>query len=333
VSAVRPLAGRLAMRVSGAAVVGLLLLRAALAQQPPAPRPPTLVSDVRDAIAAHDLARAEALVSSRRAAEGNSSEVIEALSWLARGAQAEGKLDTAEHYVDEVERLVPAARVGRPIDDDARLATAMGAAIEVEGQIAVSRGERSEAIAYLQRALGAYRGTSLHKRIQKNINLLTLEGHPAPTLELGEYIGPKPPLFRDLRGKVVVLFFWAHWCPDCKIEGPILASLYAKYRGRGLAIVAPTQRYGYTTRGTNASPDEELRHIVRVRDQYYPFLAEIPVPLAAANHERYGVSSTPTVVILDRAGMVRLYHPGRLTEEELDRALGLLLERKPQTRQ
>ena len=64
---------------------------------------------------------------------------------------------------------------------------------------------------------------------------------------------------------------------------------------------------------------------MQVRDEYYPFLAKLPVPTTAANHERYGVSSTPTVVILDRGGIVRLYHPGRLTEEELEQHLGPLL--------
>jgi len=138
----------------------------------------------------------------------------------------------------------------------------------------------------------------------------------------------KPFTIHELKGKVVVLFFWAHWCPDCKIEGPILAKLFAKYRSQGLAIVAPTQRYGYVARGAAAPPDQELKYIVQVRDEYYPFLAEVPVPTSAANHERYGVSSTPTVVILDRDGIVRLYHPGRLTEEELEQQVAPLLARR-----
>jgi thiol-disulfide isomerase/thioredoxin len=166
------------------------------------------------------------------------------------------------------------------------------------------------------------------KRIQKNINLLTLEGHPAPRLDVSESIGPKPPSFDALKGKVVVLFFWAHWCPDCKIEGPILAKLYARYQTQGLAIVAPTQRFGYVARGAAAPPDEELRYIVQVRDEYYPFLAQVPVPLAVANHERYGVSSTPTVVIVDRKGMIRRYHPGRMTEEELEQQVRSLLDER-----
>ena len=123
----------------------------------------------------------------------------------------------------------------------------------------------------------------------------------------------------------MILFFWAHWCPDCKIESPILAKLYAKYQTKGLTIVAPTQRYGYVAGGAPAPPDEELRYMREVRDTHYAFLADLPVPISSANHERYGVSSTPTVVILDRQGIVRLYHPGRLTEDELDAQLRPLL--------
>ena len=291
-----------------------------------AARPVTLVSEVRAAIAAHDQTRAETLVAARRAERGDTPETIEAMSWLARGAQAERQLDRADRLAAETQRLAVAALGTRRVDDDAHLATAIGAAIEVQGFVGVARGERSEAIAFMQRELDTYRGTAIHKRIQKNINLLTLEGHLVPALDLSESIGPRPPTPHELKGKVVVLFFWAHWCSDCKIEGPILEKLLAKYQSQGLAIVAPTQRFGYVAAGKLAPPDEELRYIVEVRDKYYPFLATQPVPMSVANHQRYGVSSTPTVVILDREGVVRLYNPGRLTEEELEAKLRPLLQ-------
>jgi hypothetical protein len=51
---------------------------------------------------------------------------------------------------------------------------------------------------------------------------------------------------------------------------------------------------------------------VEIRDRYYSFLADKLVPVSVANHERYGFSTTPTVVILDRTGLVRQYHPGQM---------------------
>jgi thiol-disulfide isomerase/thioredoxin len=306
------------------AALMLIVLATSAATQPP--RPVTLLTEVRAAIAAHDLTRAEALVTKQRADKGHTPEVLEALSWLARGAQSEGQPDRATAVAADVQRLAVAALGGRPVDADAQLAAAISNAIEVQAQVAAARGERSDAIAFLERELRTYRDTGLSKRIQKNINLLTLEGHPAPALDTSEWIGPARSSLADLKGKVVVLFFWAHWCPDCKIQGPILAALRERYQSKGLEIVAPTQRYGYGARGASASPDQELRYIVQVRDQYYPFLKDLPVPVSVANHQRYGVSSTPTVVILDRQGMVRLYHPGRMTEAELDLQLRSLLD-------
>ena len=292
-----------------------------------APRPVTLVSEVRAAIAAHDFAKAQALIVARKAQQGTTPDVIEAVSWLGRGALADGQGDRAEQYAAEAQRLTLAALGTQSIDRDARLANALGAAIEVQAQVAANRGKRTDAIVMLERELATYRRTGIAKRIQKNINLLTLEGHPAPALDLSESLGAplSGAVLTALEGKVVVLFFWAHWCADCKAEGPILARLYEKYQTEGLAIVAPTQRFGYVAGGAPAPPDEELRYMREIRDKYYPFLAGVPVPVSAANHQRYGVSSTPTVVILDRRGMVRLYHPGQLSEAELESQLRPLL--------
>ena len=61
------------------------------------------------------------------------------------------------------------------------------------------------------------------------------------------------------------------------------------------------------------------------RDKFYGFLANVPVPLSEANHKLYGVSSTPTVVVVDRQGIVKSYHPGRMTNEELEQELRALL--------
>jgi thiol-disulfide isomerase/thioredoxin len=252
--------------------------------------------------------------------------VLAAFSWIGRGAQTLGNKARAEQVATEVQALAVKALAGRSADADASLATAIGAAIEVQALLGVDRGERSSVIAFLERELKTYRDTALGKRIQKNINLLTLEGRPAPALERAEWIGTTaPPPLSVLKGSVVLLFFWAHWCPDCKAQGPILEKLYEKYRDRGLTIVAPTMRFGYVAGGKTAPPDEELKYIVSVRDQYYGWMAKLPTPVSAASHQRYGVSSTPTIAIIDRNGIIRTYNPGRMTEAELDARIAALL--------
>ncbi len=282
-----------------------------------------LIADVRAAIAQADFARAEAMVTQYRSAHGATAEAIEATSWLARGALAAKQLDKASQYAAETYR--EAAGAFNPAGSNPHVETALGAAIEVQALVRATRGERSDAVYFLQRELDTYRDTAIHKRIQKNINLLSLEGKPAPPLETHEYLGRRAPTFEELKGKVVLLFFWAHWCPDCKAQSPILAKLLEEYRARGLVIVAPTQRYGYVVSGERATPDEELRHIVDVRDKYYAFLRDEPVPISERDHKQYGVSSTPTLALVDRRGVVRLYHPGRMSEKELEAAVRGLL--------
>jgi len=266
-----------------------------------------IVSDVRDAIAHNDLKRGAALIHAYRGAAGVTPEMLEALSWMARGSLAAKNLDQAEQYSRETYELSLAQLKKRPLDRDGNLPIAMGAAIEVEANVLAIRGQRTEAITYLQEQLKTYYATSIRTRIQKSINLLTMEGKPAPALE--KVVLPK--------GRPVLIFFWAHWCSDCKAEGPILAKLKTEFEPRGLKIVAPTQKYGYVANGDDAPPDVELRYIDQIRRERYADIIGTPAPVSEENFRRYGASTTPTLVLVDRSGIVRLYHPGGMTYEEL----------------
>ena len=65
----------------------------------------------------------------------------------------------------------------------------------------------------------------------------------------------------------------------------------------------------------------ELSHIEEIRRQYYAGLIDGPSIVSQVNFLTYGVSTTPTVVLTDRAGIVRLYHPGAMKYEELKAAI------------
>ena len=197
--------------------------------------------------------------------------------------------------------------------------------IEAQAREFAEHGARSEAVYVLQRALETYRDAPLRQRIEADIRLFSLEGHPAPHLQTGVAIGARVPSMKELNGKVVLLFFWAHWCADCKAESAMVAALLDKYRVQGLVLVAPTQRYGYGSEGRPASPDRELSHIVQVRDTSYAFMRKESVPVTDANYKQYGVASIPMHVLIDRTGIIRLYQPGRITPEELDQAIRKLL--------
>lgn len=277
----------------------------------------TVIAEVRAAIAKNDFALGERLLKQHVDEHGQTPQALEAHSWLARGALAQKKLDEAEAYARDVYDLSLDALKTRPLDAEKNLPIALGASIEVQAHVLAQRGRRADAVRFLNRELATYRATSIRTRIQKNINLLTLEGQPAPALEVSQYFGSKPRPLVDLKGKVVLMMFWAHWCGDCKAQAPVLAAIQSAYRDKGLVLVGPTKRYGYIGPRTNVPPEEEMAHIEQVRTKFYSMIADWPTPVDDETFTLYGASTTPTLVLVDRQGVVRLYHPGNLTEAEL----------------
>ena len=179
----------------------------------------------------------------------------------------------------------------------------------------------------LRIAVARYGNTSIRARLQKNLNMLALVGRPAPPLQESQYLGPKPPTLSSLKGSPVLLFFWAHWCVDCKAEVPVIARLRQEFGPEGLVVIGPTQLYGYTAQGKDAPPGAERAYIEAVRDRYYSSLQDMPVPLSKQNFNAYGASTTPTLVVLNRAGQVAMYHPGAISYDELRSAVEKVVAR------
>ena len=275
-----------------------------------------LVRQVRASVARDDFAAGENLIQEYRTSKGVTPEMILALSWLGRGAQAAKMWDKADAYAAETRTLALAELKKRPLDAEKDLPLALGASIEVQAHVMTARDARGEAVAFLNEELKTWYNTSIRTRIQKNIHLLSLEGKPAPTLEMKEYLGAKPAPLAQMKGKPLLLFFWAHWCGDCKYQGPILARLQGEFGPKGLQVIGPTQPYGYVAGGVEAPRSEELKYIEQVRLEKYGDV-QMTVPVSEENFKKYGASTTPTIVLVDRGGVVRLYHPGKMPYEAL----------------
>jgi thiol-disulfide isomerase/thioredoxin len=276
-----------------------------------------IVRDVRAAVAQNNFAMGESLIQKQKAGQGITPEVIEAVSLLGRGALASKQLDRADAYAAEARKLALDQLKRRRLDAEPHLPLALGASIEVQAQVMAGRGARDEAVAFLRRELQTYRETSIRARIQKNIHLLSLEGKPAPALDVSHWLGPQPAPLSQLRGKTLLLFFWAHWCSDCKNLLPDLVRLASEFGPKGLRIIGPTQHYGYVGGGVEATPQQETAYIESVRKQFYSALPDMPAPLSEENFKNYGSSSSPTLVLVDRKGIVRLYHPGAMSYRDL----------------
>jgi thiol-disulfide isomerase/thioredoxin len=277
----------------------------------------TLANDVKDMVARNDLVAAERAVEASQKEAGNTTEFAAALSWLARGELGTNHLDRAEAYAVATRKLADQLLRTHKLDSDPWLPTAVGAAIEVHAQILAARGARSDAVTFLNEQLALFGTTSIADRLHKNLNLLSLQGKLAPALDETDWLGAKPVPLAALHGHPVLLFFWAHWCVDCKAEAPILAEIERIYGPKGLVLMAPTRYYGYAARGQDAPPAVERQYIEAVRQQFYAPLGNVSAPLSNANFVKYGASTTPTLVLIDSAGVVRLYHPGNLSGPEL----------------
>ncbi len=96
---------------------------------------------------------------------------------------------------------------------------------------------------------------------------------------------------KDLRGKVVVLNFWATWCPPCVDEMPSLVQMQKQLRDRGVTVLA-------------VSVDDDSR-------QYHSFLEKYKVDLLTVrdprqkSNELYGTFKFPETYIVDRQGVLR----------------------------
>jgi thiol-disulfide isomerase/thioredoxin len=298
-------------RLSFAGSAAIFFLACAIPSFGQATRAPVgIVESVEAALSQGSEAGAIQQLRAYRSVRGATPEYLEAESWLARVELNSRRYAQAEQFAQEVYDLSAGLLKSRTLDREPHLAIALGAAIEVDADSLAAQGRRAEAISYLEQQETIYAATSIRTRIHKNLLLLTLEGKPAPALA-----GVALP-----KGQPVLLYFWAHWCGDCKTDIPVLVRLKAEFAPKGLKLIFPTQKYGYAAGGVEATSVVELAYIERIRESLYGSLIEGPTLVNETNFTRYGASTIPTFVLIDRAGVVRLYHPGVMSYDELHAA-------------
>jgi thiol-disulfide isomerase/thioredoxin len=126
---------------------------------------------------------------------------------------------------------------------------------------------------------------------QEDMTRMDLLGSPAPAWRDLEIVsGNLSASLPSLRGRVVVVDFWATWCAPCRLTMPKLGALQARYGAQGLSIV-----------GISTEPEDEVTAFAK--------RAAIPYSVAVDPHatttRSYGVISLPTLVIVDKRGVVR----------------------------
>ncbi len=139
-------------------------------------------------------------------------------------------------------------------------------------------------------------------------------GDPAPALSLDDLDGHVMNLSR-LRGSVVLLHFWATWCPTCRAEMPLLEEVSRAHAGEVVVL------------GINLGErKKKVAGYIAAAGLTFPILLDPRGKVASA----YDVIALPTTLIVDSHGLLAGDIPmGKLEREELERRLAFLINRRP----
>ncbi|MDE2234859.1 MAG: TlpA family protein disulfide reductase [Gammaproteobacteria bacterium] len=119
----------------------------------------------------------------------------------------------------------------------------------------------------------------------------------------------QPHTLADWHGKVLMVNFWATWCPPCRQEIPLLVKLQAQYAGQGLQII------GIATDERNV---QTVRKFMKPMLINYPILMgtdQVPQIIAALGGTYVGL---PYTILLNRQGQVYKIHQGELDPKQAD---------------
>lgn len=118
----------------------------------------------------------------------------------------------------------------------------------------------------------------------------------------------------EQRGKVVLVNFWATWCPPCRVETPALVDLHAKYANRGFTIAGITM---------DEAPHNTVPAFVNKYGITYPILTPTDqLPLIDR------VEALPTSILIDKSGRIARTYVGLVTEIGLSDDIEALLSEK-----
>ena len=146
--------------------------------------------------------------------------------------------------------------------------------------------------------------------------------HP-PEIVGTEWIDQQPTTLSDLRGKVVLLDFWAPWCGPCRYTFPKLQRWHETHKDQGLVILGLTNYFGHAE-GRRVTRPEELTYLREFKTKNrlpYGFV----VSDSHINDLNYGVFSLPMSFLIDRRGRVRFIALG--AHELETTALGKMINR------
>jgi thiol-disulfide isomerase/thioredoxin len=174
---------------------------------------------------------------------------------------------------------------------------------------------------------------SLQQQLDSAKKLTELIGKPAAPPKIDAWVNGTPLTDDDLKGKVVLLDFWAVWCGPCIATFPHLKEWNEHYADKGLVIVGLTNYYNFkwdaeTKKAVHAdgevSHSDEQAMLLKFAESH-GLKHRLAIPTGDRLSEYYGVSGIPHVVVIDRQGVIRLMRVG--SGEENAKDVGDMIEK------
>ncbi|MFQ6101674.1 MAG: peroxiredoxin family protein [Anaerolineae bacterium] len=162
-------------------------------------------------------------------------------------------------------------------------------------------------------AIGGDDGTSTPRPTATDTPALLpapIPGHLAPDFTLPDLAGNELRL-SDLKGQVVLVNFWATWCPNCRRELPALNTVYQELKNQGLVVVA-------------VDIQESLSHVAAFVEEHqlsFPIVLDSDGSVA----QQYRVQGVPTSFVVDREGVIQETHVGAKDADTIRRLVEDLL--------
>jgi thiol-disulfide isomerase/thioredoxin len=179
-------------------------------------------------------------------------------------------------------------------------------------------------------------------RIASAEKLKALVGKDAAPLAVEAWVNGKPLTDADLKGKVVLLDFWAVWCGPCIATFPHLREWNDKYADKGLVIVGLTSYYKFkwneeakrAQRSTEEVSHEDEQAMLVKFAEMHSLKHRFAIQDGRSMSEYYAVSGIPHVVVIDQQGKIQMIKvgSGEKNAQAIDELLKKLLADKPTTK-